>query len=1425
MGRSRVVAIGLLVCMIVGIFVGWSQAQENPLGPILAVPSMTPAGVTAELPMKPSGGYFNYYRFVAKGAYVYDTVNGGNIADAECTRFSTAAGLTDGTWQKNRYTAAFASSPTSTPTNDYFDLVVNGNFMDWLPVNGQTDCATEDSVYQVTLPLGSFSLNPATGKRQVNLSVFDNNYANNSDSPGGLKVEVYPGTEPVAGPEDHLIETVTIDSRNKDGAMSATALIANEKYKFVTRNTYSYSWNFPGWQADPECSITGSSDPQGIQYDPVWKAHRDWKLAGDNTDYLDLVVNHQYTTNSSPDWTPLYESPPGSGCDDREHMYRMEYSPKTTGQVSFSIQHFHFDANIGVMYIDIYLKRSTTDGIDPKSIAGAGIGENNRKPSTEVPLATVTVSANAKTLKTVTLPGTFANYRLEVGGMFIWDYNDMNNDVADSECSRWNPADKTAPAGDPNWQQNRFGLSKSAENPSNVNQKVNEDPLDLYLNEHAIDWVPLSDDGHGCNEADHTYDYVLTAPADRRVSFMIYDPIGSNRKVDTQNINDADPSNDFSLLVKIYSAPEPRFDPNKEAFVETVKIDSAQSGGASSVSPLIAGQEYRLVAYNQYVYNYNVASDYIADAECSTIPSDHNFADTRSWDGKAGSDDLLDLYVNHASVDWIPLYDPAGIGCDVRPAISGGHTYRTYYKPPATAQLNVGVHSTFYGYMEGYLYVDIYIVKNGGTTPALPVDDKVKDKLFPTDSQSTATPLEIVKVPAGLPAGTNTLGNYQPGQSLRLEVSGVYAWDYRYNNYGNIADAECSRFVAGKQYSGTDNQIPDPTWNPKRFPTENFKLMDANADELDLYVDGGQVDWVPMTPDNTFPQCNTKDHAYYINYIVPATRSASGPFNLRVFDSLYNNAYAAGELYVKVFQGPAPKQGANDTLIDSFDVAASNESGTQSTAQLLPGKQYRIVSSGVYNYDYRRVGAKADAECTITDVYPQTDTVYKPYRAWSGVPQNDDMFDLDVNGKDIDWQPMLDTGQGCDAQGHTYKYILSPTSAGAVNLKVRHTLYSVAYGSLHIEIYLLGSSPTATDGSGPIGAVVPASGVSSDIPLLQTTLSAGPNKFAQFGLPRFTDKLGRNRFYSYYRIEVSGFYGYDNGFPHNLADAECSTYSGGAKGVVVDDPTGWHANRFPLNFPTDFPNRTDVSKNVTQFGTGQDPLDVYVDGFAVDWTPAKPDANDPMCDSTNHTYAFNYRNPKDILSTEPAPQVKLNVYEPLHNNALAVDSNVAGYSFVIRIYPGVEPASSPTDKLVGAIAIDPSNASGTPSVPLVKGRRYKFVVDGTYMWDKRTAANVADAECSVTSFDQSWTDKRSWGNPANGTYVSGGAELLDLLVDEGQRDWAPLNDPYGTGCNTVDHTYRLFWDATKTGTVQFRVNHPYPSVASGTLKVLIYDAG
>lgn len=298
----------------------------------------------------------------------------------------------------------------------------------------------------------------------------------------------------------------------------------------------------------------------------------------------------------------------------------------------------------------------------------------------------------------------------------------------------------------------------------------------------------------------------------------------------------------------------------------------------------------------------------------------------------------------------------------------------------------------------------------------------------PPAPAAAAVPIAETVVNSASSSGTTIA---LPAGEFTIEASGTY-WDAwtKFPWSGRLADAECTH---------TD---PDPTWNPYRWGAGALVLMGASPteDPQDLYIDGDPVDW---TPADGSPLC-AADHIYR----TPLTMAAAGTVTFSIYDPFFY-ADNSGSLSVKVFPQEAAAAQSQTLLIGVAMVEASKSSPTSSGVPLLAGQQYRIEATGAYIWDKKGTGRNADAECTRIE----GDLNWSPHRF--DAQFGEDMLDLYIAGGSVDWTPITDTGDGCNAADHAYELLYTEGKNLPVDFIVRSTCYGCMSGTIQVRIYLV----------------------------------------------------------------------------------------------------------------------------------------------------------------------------------------------------------------------------------------------------------------------------------------------------------------------------------------------------------------------------------
>jgi hypothetical protein len=164
----------------------------------------------------------------------------------------------------------------------------------------------------------------------LTVKVADATYTNNA---GALKVRVVRSdlAGRLPGPPPPPPETLEVDSRRKDGVLTAKPYLDDANYEVVVRGTYDAG---AGVTADAECSATTS--------DPVWRPRRESTLS--RHPLWDLMVDGRVL-----DWQPLTG---GSGCS-ATHEYRTVISPRDDGRLWLGMRDVTFGDNDGSLTVTI----------------------------------------------------------------------------------------------------------------------------------------------------------------------------------------------------------------------------------------------------------------------------------------------------------------------------------------------------------------------------------------------------------------------------------------------------------------------------------------------------------------------------------------------------------------------------------------------------------------------------------------------------------------------------------------------------------------------------------------------------------------------------------------------------------------------------------------------------------------------------------------------------------------------------------------------------------------------------------------------------------------------------------------------------------------------------------------------------------------
>jgi hypothetical protein len=337
-------------------------------------------------------------------------------------------------------------------------------------------------------------------------------------------------------------------------------------------------------------------------------------------------------------------------------------------------------------------------------------------------------------------------------------------------------------------------------------------------------------------------------------------------------------------------------------------------------------------------------------------------------------------------------------------------------------------------------------------TPALPPPRPVPTPT-PTTPGTVIPPLPHPVPAAVLPAGPEladeivtvtaagegalTAGSLTAGQAYLVEASGTYRWGTR---SGQVADPECSRANG------------DTTWRRQR----SVHPWQPAEDHLDLYVDGVDLQGEPDL--DAGDASDTRTHTYRWTYVPTRT----GRVSLALWDptTLTDNS---GALTVRlVAQVPRERM--------TWQLPATGVAGVTSPGALENGGTYLLTVSGTVNAGG---GVVSDAECSTS----AADPVWRRDRSVLPEAPAADHLDVLVDRDDVTFTPVSDPdGDGCDADTHTYRMTLRPSSTSAVNLRVDDPAPGDDTGALTVDVLrvrpVVDTETVALDTSKPAVATV-----------------------------------------------------------------------------------------------------------------------------------------------------------------------------------------------------------------------------------------------------------------------------------------------------------------------------------------------------------------
>lgn len=180
--------------------------------------------------------------------------------------------------------------------------------------------------------------------------------------------------------------------------------------------------------------------------------------------------------------------------------------------------------------------------------------------------------------------------------------------------------------------------------------------------------------------------------------------------------------------------------------VESLSVDAADSDGAWTANPLLAGKQYELQVAGTYTYG---QGDSAADAECSQLKPDEGWQRNR-YVAMTSYEDLLDLYLDNGAVDWQPT-EADSLGCN-----SFNHTYTFRFVMPETRNIRLYLRD-----IEGSYY------ENAGRV-VVRVNEIEGEATAPSPAPAPSLPPAAGAAPAPAPAGAALAPSPPPAQPAPL---------------------------------------------------------------------------------------------------------------------------------------------------------------------------------------------------------------------------------------------------------------------------------------------------------------------------------------------------------------------------------------------------------------------------------------------------------------------------------------------------------------------------------------------------------------------------------------------------------------------------------------------------------------------------------
>lgn len=566
------------------------------------------------------------------------------------------------------------------------------------------------------------------------------------------------------------------------------------------------------------------------------------------------------------------------------------------------------------------------------------------------------------------------------------------------------------------------------------------------------------------------------------------------------------------------------------------------------------------------------------------------------------------------------------------------------------------------------------------------------------------------------------------GESYTLESRGTYV-------YVSERPAGAPAIGGARSDAECTDLPPDPSWQPHRFAAYN-----PAEDWSDLYVNGSQVTWTPAVPDAL--GCDASGtHTYTHTFTAPTT----GRLHLGIYEEgPWNYHDNQGELTVLLRP--------TESLFGEYDIDSTDPDGVVING-LADDRTYAIEVVGTYT----TAGVLADAECVTLRSSPATPVGLTPNLSR---PQSADPYDVNVDGRAVDWTPQTPSAFGCDDIDHAYRYELAPRTAAGPPAPATALAGRAARtpGTLRLDI----DDDNHADNQGTLAVrifevtrpqVAPSADPADDPELVEEVVVDSRSSQGATSLAVLPGDRS-------YLLEVRGTYRWGGG----QADAECST--------ELSDPV-WRRGRSEVH--------------------GEGAFDLMIDGTVVEWTALSPDARG--C-STSHVY-------RRIHHRVHTSQAHFVIADTNYNDNQG--------SLTVAVYLLGE--AEPTSEVLQVTTLDSRHRPGVDTIPLSPLEEYQIEVAGTFT-SAPSLPNTHDAECTSIGGAPGVPDAYS------STTSDPSDDVFDVYVDGRPITWTPTK---GTpiGCNDADHTYVHTFRPDRFGPVNLRVEDPHPQDNEGVLDVTV----